>query len=346
MKIAQQVNLFALRPAPTAESGEATIQQNNPTVEPLKTILPDGSHAAISPLMARIAWQQFSGAPWSGIAVTPSQTGLHLTEPVLRARDPRTYMQTEPTPAAAAAPAAEPGFKDRSKAAWSVWSGTTAVLHVTEGMSQAQISMMGTAIGLPQTQANGIADSMIRFLHSQGGEAITFGVTFGGIGGAIATMLGYRRHALAVGIATGIAAFLFFVFVLHHASPFAGKWTMNALETVYQVGTPPRQAIEEVTEDNQGLKIKRVAILENGKRENQNYHVHTDGAAYKPDLTGDSAVTTKQGDTLTSVYSKDGQAVARETISLSADHKRMTVTTSSRAANGEFTENVTVYDRQ
>jgi len=52
MKIAQQVNLFALRPAPTAESGEATIQQNNPTVEPLKTILPDGSHAAISPLMA------------------------------------------------------------------------------------------------------------------------------------------------------------------------------------------------------------------------------------------------------------------------------------------------------
>lgn len=344
MKIAQQANLFALRPLPATESSTAAAQENTPAVAPLQSILADGTHADISPLLARIAARQFSTAPWSGIAVTPSQTELRRAESMLRARVNAT---TEQTPAAVVAtPVADSSFKDRSKAAWSVWSGTTAVLHVTGGMTQAQISGIAAAAGLPQTQANGIADSMIRFLHGQGGEAITFGVTFGGIGGAIATMLGYRKHALPVGIVTGIVAFLFFVFVLHHASPFAGKWTMNALETVYQVGTPPRQATEEVTEDNQGLKIKRVAILENGKRESQSYHVHTDSAPYKPDLTGDSAVTTKQGDTLISVYSKDGQVVARETISLSADHKRMTVTTSSRAANGEFTENVTVYDRE
>jgi len=49
---------------------------------------------------------------------------------------------------------------------------------------------------------------------------------------------------------------------------------------------------------------------------------------------------------LTSVYSRNGQAVVREIMTLSADHKRMTVTTSKRAPSGELVDNVKVYDRE
>ncbi len=205
---------------------------------------------------------------------------------------------------------------------------------------------VASTLGFSQSQASGFADSLVRFMRGQGGQAITIAVTFGGIGGAIATMLGYTKYAIAVGVLTGIAAVLLFFLIPNHPSPYEGKWTMNALETAYQAGVPPRQSTEEITEESRGLKIKRISILEGGQRERQTYQVHTDSAPFQSELTGDSVVTTRDGDTLTSVYSRNGQAVVREIMTLSADHKRMTVTTSKRAPSGELVDNVTVYDRE
>jgi hypothetical protein len=353
-----------------------------PIVTPLISIRADGSNASISPLLALGGRVQFSNLPWPvqtmpGLAMPGSSmpgaslSGLGKPGSIagsIAGSIPgfpiRTGLRAAPqtAPPASQPPApllAQPEVKSRWKSALGMWTGSTTVLHFVPGMSQDQIThAVATAGVFSPGQTNSIAETVARLLNGHFGEALRVGVTCGGILGALAVFFGYEKYAVHA-IVGGTILVGSLVLVLNRGSNhLAGNWKLNAMETTYQAGTLPRQETESLTEYGGEVKISRVSIAEGGKRDVLTYHVKADGQAHRSDRNGASSgvsngasngqlvVASMKDDMLDLAYSENGQVVARETRTVSADGRKMTVTTSGRGPGGDPFQNVEVFDRE
>jgi hypothetical protein len=332
--VARPANVFALPNAHTQAASVSPVKKLDPV--PLKTILGDGRQIDISAVIANIGRQQFS--------TLPLVTGF----PQPKAKEHESAKTSPPqTDLARPEPCAEaPTIVTRSKDAFSWWSGSKAVVAIPQTATQDQVSDLLRHI-LPPQQADGAAETALKFLHSHGGHALLVGITVGGLAGAILALFGYKKHIIGISIAAAIVAAGSAYFFGHEQNPIIGKWILNAIESHYQAGTPPREALYEIAEEGRGLKVSRVAIHEDGRHEDLAYHIDPNGKQHASvEKDTDSMTTSQVGNSLTTSYSKNGEVVSTETRSLSADQKRLTVTWLGRKANGEPYKNVAVYDRK
>jgi hypothetical protein len=371
MRVGKPVSVFAITPAPNPPGGvPGGTTSPDSVIQPLETVLPNGNVVGMSPLIAKQGLRQFSTIDWSNYPGFPA-SGPSWQRPIgglgglTKAQTPQGIPPpaSPPTQAGAAkpsivgmapsAPAARPAssvaedesLKERLKSGWGFLSGTTTVVKVTEGMSRSDIIHHLPGWVAPQ-QANSIADAAMKALHSHGAHAVFIAITGGGILAAIARLLGARpEQAATIGVIGGILLLVLFYSLMKEKSPFIGKWNLNAIETSYELGIPPRQAVEEITDDNGKLKITRTGIEEGGKRDNATLEITLDGRPHDTGQ-GESVTATQKDHTLQLEFSRNGQASETEVQTLSADEKKMTVTTSGRSTNGTPYKNVAVYDRE
>ncbi len=310
-----------------AKQGSAPVV-SPPVLQPLGAVLGDGKY------IGRLAQElgMHSAINWSklpslqvmpNVTVKPTAVNSAKTPP-----DPDT-----------------PGLFARSKSALGWWTGTTTVVAFAQGVSQAQVAEHVAMLPISQQQAAGATDAIIRTLHSQAGNAVFVAVTVGGAGGALATLLGFKKSAPYVAVGVGIVALVIALLSKEH-SPYAHTWKMKPMETIYQASIPPREAVETITEDKDGLRIDYRAIHEDGSRENTVAHINPDGHQHAADLPGVTVVTTSKANTLTSAYAKDGQKVETEVRDLSSDEKTMTVASTHLLPSGQTVKDVTVFERQ
>jgi hypothetical protein len=364
--INKTLGVFAVTPAQNLEGGKPS-GPNAPeaiNISPVESILPNGKIVGISPLLEKYALRQFSKIDWSTAVVGPSGGGQMLQGVTGQAVSGQTVPKTpaggvpvseggKAKPAMASiAPsgpgetAEEQGFKGRWKPAVGFVSASNTVVNWTDAISHDQVVHAATFTGFVGAhQANTLADTTMNMVHSHGGHVVLVAVRIGGIAGAIAVLLGYKKQALAVTVITAIIALILLSVFGREKSPFIGKWNMNAIETNYQSGVPPRQAMEEISEDKDGLKITSTAIEEGGKRDYSTVQIHPDG---KPHEAGQGELlnASQKGHTLELERSRNGQVIEAEVRTLSPDEKKMTVTTSKRDGNGQSYKNVAVYDRE
>lgn len=299
MRIGKPVNVFAL-PAVQPQIPALTIA--NPT--PLKTILGDGSQAPLSPLATRLLYD-------------PSVLGFRLQGLVSAPPPPQP-----PTAQAATAPAPAPTLVARYKDASAWWTGSQAFVHIPQAATHDQVASLLKDI-MPANQADSVTDAALKLVHSQGGHAVFIGLTVGGLAAAILAFFGCRKKIIiGVSAALAVLAAGLGFFSGHQESPFAGKWTLNVLESHYEVGTPPREALDQIVAEGDGLKVTHAGVLNNGSRDDRTYQIGADGKG------------------------QDANAGVSEARTISADQKRMTVTWTGRTAAGTPYHNVAIYDRK
>jgi len=151
------------------------------------------------------------------------------------------------------------------------------LVSVPQGATHKQIvDVMQTV--MPVNQADSFADTALHLVHSQSGHAVLMGVTVGGIAAAILAFLGYERKiVIGGGTTVALVAIGAFLFYGHQENPFVGKWTLNALESHYESGTPPREASDEIAVEGDALKVVHLGILNDGTRDDRTYRIDGNG---------------------------------------------------------------------
>lgn len=337
MKLGSTLQVYAVTPPAPVPEAAAVPAVKTPYLykglAPLGSILSDGTY------VSAIGAQGFK--PFSGIDLSRFPT-LDPTRVSKVGEPPAVTVHT-------AVSAEKVGFWSRVRGVASVVVGGGSgysFVHMTQGVTQAQVAQgLGQVPGLQQ-HADGIACTVMQAIQSHVGHVAFVAIPTGTFAGAFANYLGYKKYAPAIGIAAGLLIFIPWFFLVKESSPYAGKWNMNAIETTYQQGIPPRQAMDEIKEDKDGLHLSHVEIEEDGKRENLTSYFIPDGREHPTDVPGEVVVTTQNGNTLTSTYSRNGQTVETDTRVLSSDQKSMTVTAARVEPSGQTVKDVTVYERQ
>jgi hypothetical protein len=343
--IGKPAHIFALPQVPPQAAG---IPDQKPNPVPLKTVFSDGRQIDISALLANIGKQRMSNLyPVAGLplATGSSPVAGALYQSMLKSR-PVDFAPT--LPVAPKEPSADeaPTITKRFTGAASWITGSHTLVSIPSAATQDQVADVLKSV-FPAQQADGVAKAAVEFVHSQGGHAVIVGIVTGGFIAAILAFLGYKENIVATAITGGLLTTIAVLFFGHASNPFIGKWTLNEMDSHYQIGRPPRQEAYEIAEEGNSLKISRTSIQEDGKRQETTYRVDPDGKQHSTVENGaDSMTTTLAGTRLTTSYSKRGEVIETEARSLSADQKRMTVSIIARTPSGQPYSNVAVYDRK
>ena len=333
MKFGPTLKVYAVTPPEPAPEAAATKPASPkpylyPSLAPLGSILPDGTYV---PVGARA----LSGIDLSKFAALDLLKVSKLGDPPSVTVHPNVS-------------AHKIGFWRQVKGARSVVAtgvGSYSFLHMTQGVTHAQVVQGLGQVPILQQHAESVANTVLQAFHSHGGHALLIAVPTGTAASELAKLLGYKKYAAAIGIVAGALIFIPF-FLAKEPSPYVGKWNMNAIESSYQQGIPPRQAMDEIKEEKDGLFLSHVEIEEDGKRENVASHLMPDGREYPTGVPGEVVATTQKANTLTSTYSRNGKTVETDTRVLSSDQKSMTVTAVRVEPSGQTVKDVTVYERQ
>lgn len=131
--------------------------------------------------------------------------------------------------------------------------------------------------------------------------------------------------------------------------PEIGTWELNLAKSKYDPGPPPKSSTRTYEAAGQGVKYAVKGIDAAGKPTLSQFTANFDGKDYP--MTGSAisdTVSLKRIDTWTveTTQKKAGKVVAVTTRVISKDGKVMTVTGKTVNAQGQPTNNVTVYDKK
>jgi YD repeat-containing protein len=133
------------------------------------------------------------------------------------------------------------------------------------------------------------------------------------------------------------------------SDPFAGVWQLNLAKSKYSPGPPPKSGTLYIHGEGQNRRDSVVAIDAQGNpTAGVLMHIY-DGQPHP--VTGLQAVdaaayTRADANTLTYRYTKAGNVVSTGTITVSQDGKTLTIAGTGTNANGQATNNITLYDKQ
>jgi hypothetical protein len=197
--------------------------------------------------------------------------------------------------------------------------------------------------------ADGAANSILDFVHTQGCASVLFGVTVGGAAAALVgvflpgTGIGTRAK---IGATTALIAGLLFYFLLPALNPFVGEWQMNAADSRYVLGSVPRAAKTVVSENGNALTISENVVDSDGKSQQLSYVVYPDGKDHPAEgIPGvDTTLTTLAKKHLTTLFTLNGRPIRTAERVISSDQKKMTETVTFPEPDGKGLKNVIVYE--
>jgi len=222
---------------------------------------------------------------------------------------------------------------------------------LTHSTTQAQVANPLITAGLHPDAANGMASAALNFVHSHGFTAALVGFS---VAGGVAFIDSFirpgkeRRRPYGWYATAGIVGAFLFYFFTSSPNPFRGTWTLEATQSRYESGDPPREATCKIEEKGGGLAVSEDDVFPNGKVAHISYHLELDGKDHRaPDgATADTMRSTLTKNTLETIFRKGGQIVSRETRVLSADQKLMTVTLSGVKSTKQEFKNISVYEKK
>jgi hypothetical protein len=130
--------------------------------------------------------------------------------------------------------------------------------------------------------------------------------------------------------------------------PVVGTWKLDVAKSTYKPGPAPKSATVVIEPAGKGIKVAIDAVNADGSPLKWGFTTQRDG---KPaPVTGnpnyDSITATQPSPTTgTNVYTKGGKEVATTKLSVSADGKTMTVTTTGTDPKGQAMHNVAVFTK-
>ena len=136
---------------------------------------------------------------------------------------------------------------------------------------------------------------------------------------------------------------------LSFAGTEIGTWKLNEAKSKFAAGNSMRNNTVVYSPDGDKIKVTVDGTDKDGKPTHNEWTGNFDGKDYP--LVGDPMADSRSykqidANTLDLTNKKDGKITVTGRITVSADGKTRTVTTTSVDAAGKKTENVTVYDRQ
>lgn len=146
---------------------------------------------------------------------------------------------------------------------------------------------------------------------------------------------------LAVCLATGMACFA--------ANPAMGTWKLNEAKSKFAPGTGKNTMVVYSDAGGGKVKITTDGVNAKGKPTHSEWTGKFDGKDYAvtADPTADMRAYTKVDDrTLDFTVKKDGKVTTTGRVSVAADGKSRTVTTSGTKADGKKFNNTAVFDKK
>jgi hypothetical protein len=131
--------------------------------------------------------------------------------------------------------------------------------------------------------------------------------------------------------------------------PIVGIWRLDVAKSTYKPGPAPKSATVTVTPAGKGIKIAVVAQGQDGTPAAWGFTTDRDGKDVP--VTGnpayDTAASTQASPNAgTTVYKKGGKAVTTTKMSISADGKTLTLTSTGTDPKGQAVHNVIVMSKQ
>jgi hypothetical protein len=151
-----------------------------------------------------------------------------------------------------------------------------------------------------------------------------------------------RLYAL---ISAGLSASL----VFGAADPFAGTWKLNVYKSRYAPGACPKGMVIEMEPAGEGIRYRSDTTYANGKGNHSEYTAGYSGR--EAIVTGTTGLMTpvslKRVDfnVVEASYMRGFQAIATSRRVVSRDGRVMTITTTSKGADGKLVTNVGVYEK-
>jgi|SRR5919109_2357370 hypothetical protein len=131
--------------------------------------------------------------------------------------------------------------------------------------------------------------------------------------------------------------------------PIVGTWVLDVAKSTYKPGPPPKSATVVVEPAGKGIKVAVDAVNADGTPSKWGFTTMRDGKDVP--VTGnpayDTAATTQATPTTgTTEYKKAGKVVVTSKLSISADGKTMTLTSTGTDPKGQATQNVIVFRKK
>ncbi|MEL6306947.1 MAG: hypothetical protein AAFR81_03575 [Chloroflexota bacterium] len=130
---------------------------------------------------------------------------------------------------------------------------------------------------------------------------------------------------------------------------FVGTWILDASQSDYQAGEPPKTAIYTIEADNDVYNITMQWANQEDESLSASYQAHPDGKrySYEDSDSVDFVVMTRVDDkTLVSESIKDDKTIVWAQRKLSADDNTMQVIQRIFAPDGTQLDNISVYNRE
>jgi hypothetical protein len=147
-----------------------------------------------------------------------------------------------------------------------------------------------------------------------------------------------------------VAALLLISNAVASTDPFIGKWTLDVHHSKYPAGTCPKRMVIEMEPAGPGIHYRSEATYSNGRVAHSQYTADYSGK--EATVMGAHAillpVSLKRLDSHTVVasYTKGFEVVATSRRVVSADRRRMTITTTSKDQAGKKATTIGVYTRE
>jgi hypothetical protein len=131
--------------------------------------------------------------------------------------------------------------------------------------------------------------------------------------------------------------------------PFVGTWVFDAAKSSFKPGPALKSATVVVEPAGAGIKVAVDAVSDDGKPTKWGYTSLRDGKDVP--VTGSpmydaAALTLTSPTTGTTVYKKDGKAVATTKSAVSADGKTLTLNSTGTDPKGQAIQNVLVFTKK
>ena len=131
-----------------------------------------------------------------------------------------------------------------------------------------------------------------------------------------------------------------------------GTWKLNVAKSKYSPGPPTKSQMRTVEAQGAGVKVSVEGVAADGSRVAYSYTTNYDGkdspytGVGTPSGADTVAITRIDANTVTYTGNKAGKVVQTGKAVVSKDGKVMTFTTKGTNAQGQPTNNVTVYEKQ
>lgn len=149
--------------------------------------------------------------------------------------------------------------------------------------------------------------------------------------------------------AVGCAALFASAAALADGDPFAGRWLLDAAQSHYAGVTLPQRMEILIEPAEGGIHYRSTTLADDGRTASAEYTADFDGSPVI--VTGNvglrAPVALRRIDALTidAEYVRGLQTIASSRWVLSPDARRLTMTTSSKAADGAAQVNISVFRR-